>query len=117
MANPSAATGTADDKVRKATYATYQSVVYPSQASPVVNVVIDKEEGGRVDVRFKNKNGEVLAERYVGRSASKVSMKFRVDELPDGVYTVEVSNGRDKNTKQITLGTQVQESPRTIALQ
>lgn len=107
---------TAEGKNRLKLYASYESVVYPSQATPVINVIVQKEEGTSVVVRFKTNTGETLAERTVGRGKENVAMKFRVDELPDGLYSVEITNGRDITKKSIKLSTQPQTSPRTIAL-
>ena len=104
-------------KTRPVVFAAYESVVYPSQFTPVINVVVQKEEGTTVQVRFKNNQGETLAERSVGRGKEKVAMKFRLSELPDGMYRVEITNGRDVTTKEIKLSTQQQEAPRTIAMQ
>lgn len=104
-------------KSRSVVHAAYQSVVYPSQFEPVINVVVQKEEGSVVLVRIKTKLGETLAERAVGRGKEKVAMKFRLNELPDGMYRVEITNGRDVMTKEIKLSTQPQESPRIIAMQ
>lgn len=112
-----AAPGAATPKNRPVVHSAYQSVVYPSQYAPVINVVVDKEEGSTVQVRFKTNQGETLAERSVGRGKEKVAMKFRLTELPDGMYRVEITNGRDVTTKTIKLSTQQQESPRTIAMQ
>lgn len=107
---------TPDSKARPVVHSAYQSVVYPSQFEPVINVVVQKEEGSTVQIRFKNNQGETLAERSVGRGKEKVAMKFRLSELPDGIYRVEISNGRDVTTKSIKLSTK-QETPRTIAMQ
>jgi hypothetical protein len=119
LANSVVPTANPDGKARSVAYKSvaYQSVVYPSQTAPVVHVVVEKEQGGRIDVRFKSKTGAILAEQSIGKAAEKVAMKFRVDELPDGIYTIEVSNGSDRTTQQIKLGTKVQETPRTIAMQ
>ena len=104
-------------KNRPVVHAAYQSVVYPSQYAPVINVIVEKEAGSTVEIRFKTNLGETLAERSIGRGKDKVAMKFRLSELPDGVYRVEITNGRDVTTKTIKLSTQTQESPRTIAMQ
>ncbi len=110
-------TSTSTSKIRPVVHAAYQSAVYPSQFEPVINVIIEKEEGSIVLVRVKTNVGEILAERSVGRGKEKVAMKFRLNDLPDGMYRVEITNGRDVTTKNIKLSTQPQESPRTIAMQ
>jgi hypothetical protein len=104
-------------KIRPVVHSAYQSVVYPSQVEPVIHVIVVKEEGSTVQIRFKTNQGETLAERFVGRGKEKVAMKFRLNELPDGAYRVEITNGRDVTTKTIKLSTQPQESPRTISMQ
>lgn len=111
-----AASDIATPKTRPVVHSAYQSVVYPSQFAPVIHVVVDKEEGSTVQIRFKTNQGETLAERFVGRGKEKVAMKFRLSELPDGFYRVEITNGRDVTTKTIKLSTQP-EAPRTIAMQ
>ncbi len=108
--------GVSAPKIRPVVHSAYQSAVYPSQFEPVINVIVQKEEGSTVQVRFKTNQGETLAERSVGRGKEKVAMKFRLNELPDGIYRVEITNGRDVTSKTVKLSTQ-QENPRTIAMQ
>ncbi|MCY7360070.1 MAG: hypothetical protein LH609_21980, partial [Rudanella sp.] len=108
--------GVSAPKIRPVAHSAYQSAVYPSQFEPVINVIVQKEEGSTVQIRFKTNQGETLAERSVGRGKEKVAMKFRLSELPDGVYRIEITNGRDVTSKTIKLSTQ-QENPRTIAMQ
>ena len=103
-------------KSRPAVFAVYQSVMYPSQVEPVINVIVRKEEGSSVQIRIRTKSGETLAERSIGRAKDTVAMKFRLSDLPDGMYRVEITNGRDVTTKEINLNTQPQVSSRTIAM-
>lgn len=106
-----------DKKTRPETFASYQTAIYPSSVAPVVNVIVAKEEGSPVQIHFKTKNGETLVTRTVGAGKDKVAMKFRIDELPDGVYIVEVTNGRDVTKKEVKLATQPEVNPRTIVMQ
>lgn len=117
FANVLAAPEKPGKKSKVESFATYQTAVYPSTSQSVINVMLEKGEGGPVHISFKNKAGETMAVQTVGRNKDRVSMKFRIDELPDGQYSVEVSNGRDVTSKQITIATRPEASPRTIVLQ
>ena len=96
-----------DDKVKAAPKApaSYKVAVFPSASTPRLNVIVEKATGGPVEVRLKDAKGHVLHTSYLQKKDGKVWSKFDLSELEDGSYTVEVTNGADVTTKEITLST------------
>ena len=94
----------------------YQSGVYTT-VNGKLNIALDKQTGGVVDIKLKNAIGEVVYSQHVGKNESKYRTRLNLSELPDGVYQVEITNGVETTTHTITLSTQQPESPaRVIAL-
>ena len=101
---------------RPATAVSYQSSVYTTVAGKLT-IALDKQTGGAVDVRLKNAGGEVVYSQHIGKNESKYRSRLDLSELPDGVYQVEITNGVETTTHNITLSTQQPEAPaRVIAL-
>ncbi|MFC5408526.1 hypothetical protein ACFPMF_04360 [Larkinella bovis] len=84
---------------------TYQSVVYPVINSTKIRVNIAKEKTARVHVSLKNEAGETLASEQVGKGHASSAIRFDLSGLKDGVYTVEVSDGTTKQSKDVKIQT------------
>ncbi|GAA4396471.1 hypothetical protein GCM10023187_04640 [Nibrella viscosa] len=93
----------------------YKSAVFASATT--LNVMVEKEMGGRVEIRLKDAGGRVLHTNYLQKKDGKFWSKFDLSNLADGTYRVEITNGAESTVKDITLSTQ---SPvnvnRTIAM-
>lgn len=97
--------------------AAYKSSIYTTQGDKLT-IALDKQTGGAVDIRLKNTDGTLLYSQHVGKNESQYRTRWNLSELPDGVYQVEITNGVETTTHQITISTQQPTTPnRLVALQ
>ena len=101
---------------RPSSAASYKSAIYTT-VSGKLNIALDKETGGAVDIKLKNVEGAVVYTQHIGKNESKYRTRLNLSELPDGVYQVEITNGVDVTTHSVTLSTQQPNTPaRVVAL-
>jgi hypothetical protein len=74
---------------------TVQHAAYAINSGRAVNVNVEKPAGESVRVEFVDNKGEVLAEQTLGKQGGSFSMKFNVEQLPDGIYQVRI-HGKEK---------------------
>jgi hypothetical protein len=95
----------------------FRSSCYVNKANQI-RLAIDKNTVEAVSVVLR-RDGEklALATTYVPKKLSKLVYSFDVNELPDGLYTLELSNGQQITTHQVTINTSTPVQPsRQIAL-
>jgi hypothetical protein len=111
------ATHAENGPARKTTQvATYQSGLYTS-AEGKLNIALDKQTGGTIDVRLTNQVGQVFFAQQIGKKQTTARLRLDLSELPDGTYQVVISNGKDVTTHVVTLSTKpVSMSAQLIAL-
>jgi hypothetical protein len=96
--------------------AAYEVAMYTA-TNGNLRLALDKQKGGRVTVSMKNDKGYTLFTQYVGKRETQSRFMFDISELPDGIYTVEVSNGTETTTQELTINTPKTLTPsRQIAL-
>ena len=101
---------------RKTTVAKYKTGIYTS-VSGKLNIALDKETGGSVDIQLKKANGSVLYTKHLGKNESTYRSRLNLDDLEDGVYYVEITNGVETTRQTVTIATNKPTSPeRTIAM-
>jgi hypothetical protein len=101
---------------KPAQVAAYQSGMYTT-AEGKLNIALDKQTGGTVDVRLVNQAGKAVYDQQIGKHQTTVRLRLDLSELPDGAYQVVISNGKDVTTKAVTILTKpVARSPRLVAL-
>ncbi|QIP12569.1 T9SS type A sorting domain-containing protein [Spirosoma aureum] len=94
----------------------YKAGVYTT-VNGKLNIALDKETGGTVDIRLKNAQGAVLYSQHLNKNESQYRTRLNLSDLPDGVYQVEITNGVETTTHNITLSTQQPSTPsRVVAL-
>jgi hypothetical protein len=91
--------------------ATYATSFYPAIDGRLV-LSLTKTVGQPVSIRLNQANGVTLFTQQVTKRQTKAQVRFDVSELPDGAYTVEVSNGTQVITHQVRL-----DSPQFISRQ
>ena len=80
-----------------------------------MNVLMEKQKGERVAIRLMDARGKVMHEEYVPKNLSKFGRKLNFEQINDGIYTLEISNDREKIVKSIYLATnEVSEVERTL---
>lgn len=76
-----------------------------------MSVLLEKSKGDKVTISLRNGDGKVIHEQLVGKSAQKFGVKLNFSEVPDGRYTLEVSDSHESIVKKIDLSTnEVKES-------
>ncbi|GAB3921318.1 hypothetical protein [Larkinella terrae] len=94
-----------DPNVGTEKIATFQSVVYPVINSAKIRVNVNKAKGSRIHVTLKNEAGETLATEQLNKSTESSAIRFDLGQLEDGNYQVEVSDGLNKQVKEVKLHT------------
>ncbi|GAB3546954.1 T9SS type A sorting domain-containing protein [Spirosoma fluminis] len=93
---------TSDDKATAP--ASFQSSVYVSTTSSI-RVAIDKEKGQTVQIRLVDEKGRVVATESIAKKQSQFRGRFDVNKLPDGHYTLEITDGTSVETRGIDVAT------------
>jgi len=101
---------------RPANAVSYKAGIYTS-VDGKLNIALDKQTGGAVDIRLKDTTGQVIYAQHVSKNDTKYRTRLNLSELPDGTYQVEVTNGVETTSHTINLTTQKPTTPnRVIAL-
>lgn len=95
---------------RKSTVASYKTGIYTSTAGKLV-IALDKETGGRVDIRLKSVDGKVLYAQHLGKNETMCRLRLNLSDLEDGVYQLEITNGVDTTTQNVTISTKQPAAP------
>jgi hypothetical protein len=71
--------------------------------SETIRAIIAKPEGKRVSVTLKDPNGLSLYNFFTESKSNRVGKDFNFSDAEQGIYTLEVSDGKTKVIKQIKL--------------
>jgi hypothetical protein len=91
-----------DDKTNKSTF---EVGMYQVTNSMKVKVLITKTSGSAVSISLKDEKGVEIYSEKLGKKDTSYSRKLNLENLSDGKYTLEVSNGSEKTVKEIDLST------------
>ena len=91
---------------------TFAVGVYQTINTMKMNVMVEKLAGKRLSVILKSESGEVLHAEYIRKNDTAYRGKFDLQELEDGKYTFEISDGESKIVKNVQVGT-VKPQPNT----
>lgn len=98
---------------RPTSAASYKTGIYTTIEGKL-NVALDKETGGAVDIRLKNTEGKVLYAQHLGKNETGCRVKLNLDDLQDGIYQLEITNGVETTTQSVTLSTNNPTTPNRI---
>jgi hypothetical protein len=84
--------------------ATYKTGIY-STTTGKLSIALDKQAGGPVDIQLKGSDGKLLYSQHLGKKETTFRTRLNVDELPDGDYVLEITNGVETTRQTITLKT------------
>ncbi|RYF69245.1 MAG: hypothetical protein EOO39_17940 [Cytophagaceae bacterium] len=101
---------------RPAQVASYKTGMYTT-AEGKLQIALDKDATGAVDIQLVNADGKVLFVQRVAKKETMARLRLTVSDLPDGSYQVRVSNGVDTTTHSVTLSTNQPSAPsRLVAI-
>jgi hypothetical protein len=83
----------------------FQVGMYRLKNTVTMNVLLEKSKGERVVIKLLNEKGNVIHSEILAKPLEKYSRKFNFEEVPDGNYTLEISDENEKVVKNIHLTT------------
>lgn len=83
---------------------TYATSLYTATDGRLV-LSLEKQAGNYLTVRINKANGTTLLTQQVAKRQTSAQVRFDLSQLPDGDYTIEVSNGEKVTTHQVSLHT------------
>jgi hypothetical protein len=114
----SSASFAADNKENAEPKSTFQMAVYPVINSMKLSVNVSKPKNSKVDVRLVDEAGQTLTVLKLGRDNETSIIRFDLNNLEDGIYKVEVSDGvkTDVKTVKVQTSTPVEVAHREVSL-
>lgn len=90
-------------KNEQAEITAFRVLLMPLKNAEAVRMFVEKEKGKRLSVRLKSPDGYPLIHFLTDKKPSSVYRKFNFLEAPEGVYTFEISDGKQTLVKKIIL--------------
>lgn len=81
-----------------------------------IDVTVLKNKGESLSVKLTDTDGNTLAIKSLDKNDPTFRVRFNMNELPNGIYHVVVTEGAFKKTKEVILDTQNVDSYRTITM-
>jgi hypothetical protein len=81
-----------------------------------IDVTVLKNKGESLSVKLTDTNGNTLAVKSLDKNDPTSRVRFNMNELPNGIYHVVVTEGAFKETKEVILDTHNVDSYRTITM-
>ncbi|GAB3319032.1 hypothetical protein GCM10027299_11220 [Larkinella ripae] len=96
--------------------AAFQTGIYTTSEGKL-QIALRKQTGGTVRIRLVNSAGVELLYHKIGKRREATRLRLDVSALPDGLYRVEITNGLETTTREVTLAaTHASVAPRLIAI-
>lgn len=70
-----------------------------------VNFLLEKAAGKKLTVSLRNAKGDILFSENISKNATGYARRFDMNELADGQYHIEVTDGETIVKKDISLNT------------
>ena len=85
----------------------YLAKMTTSSNSNVLKVYVGNIANQKLSVTLKDVNDNLLFTKRVNRNERQASIRLRLNELPDGIYKVELSDKKSKTVKSFKKGSEV----------
>jgi len=86
-------------------YESFRVGMYRVKNSLVMNLLLEKDKGVSINIKLVDSKGKVLHQEYIAKGLRKVGQKFDFSDVSDGNYKIEITNGDERITKNISLST------------
>ena len=92
---------------------TFTVGVFPVTTSdvPILNVIVDKIADSRLSIQVYSEQGMALSSESLPRKAGKYWTKLNFSHLPDGAYTVAITNGVETMAYSFVVNTSTPQAP------
>lgn len=80
-----------------------------------VDVVIGKTDGNLL-IQITDQQGRTLASKPIYKQELTSRIRFNLNELPDGVYELVITEGTNRQVQDIFLNTHTSDTYRTITM-
>lgn len=81
-----------------------------------IQMAVRKGAGERAIITLRDAKQNVIHEEVMSKNSEKFDARFDVSALADGDYTLEVTAGKDKVQKQVSIKSQKETTSRSVAL-
>lgn len=85
---------------------TFAVNVFPTTEKTKMNVMIEKYFNVPLDIKVLDTKGNILSGDVMPKRKKGYWRKFDLNQLPDGVYKFQISNGVETITKEVVLITE-----------
>jgi major membrane immunogen (membrane-anchored lipoprotein) len=82
---------------------TFEAVTIQNKVKSNMNLFIDKQKGTKLEIIFKDEEGNVLYEDIMGKNAQYYRTKINMANLSSGNYFIELTDGLNKEVKKIEI--------------
>lgn len=95
---------------------TFQTAIYKNIDGDI-NVNVEKKGNASAAVIITNAKGDILARQGIGRNQNKAAIKFNVQGLNAGEYTVRVASKGEEVVKEFSITSEVSVTQRTLTFE
>jgi hypothetical protein len=81
-----------------------------------IQMAVRKGAGERAVITLRDAKQNVIHEEVMSKKSEKFDARFDVSNLADGDYTLEVTAGKDKVQKQVSIKSQKEATFRSVQL-
>lgn len=85
------------------TIKTFALGMYKVEGMPSVNVFVNKIEGTKMKIVLKDATGNIVHEEFMGKKETKRRTKFNFSALEKGTYSIELTDGENKEIKKFSI--------------
>lgn len=83
----------------------FEMGAYLAKEGTKLNVNVDKQLGGQVEVQLKDAGGNLIFQKMMSALDTKARLRLDLSELSDGDYVLKVTNGLEMIVRDIKIAT------------
>lgn len=81
-----------------------------------IQMAVRKGQGEKAVITLRDAKQNILHEDVMSKKSEKYDARFDVSQLEEGEYTLEVTSGKDKIQKKLSIQSAKQEAVRNVKL-
>lgn len=100
---------------RRAAGASFQTGIYTT-ASGKLQVALNKQTGGAVDIWLRDAKGAVLYSQHLNKNQTACRTRLDLSQLADGTYELHITNGVETVRQTVSIVTRAERTIQTQLL-